>query len=139
MLCFTCSSPLTVKFMDSLRPSLHQYVFIKNDIVSMTTQQLYCIYTSFFCVVFILFSLETVCKSYCFQSFPCRYKVKTQRKVCGFDKNVMKTRPKVCFLSDWCSIISIEISIAIIFSSGAQVLLEVISVSVINLISQYTC
>ena len=42
-----------------------------------------------------LFILETVFKSYRFQwnksSFSCSYKVKTQRKVCGFDENVMKT------------------------------------------------
>ena len=39
----------------------------------------------------LLLSLETVFKSYCFQSFLCRCKVKMQRKVCGFDKNDMKT------------------------------------------------
>ena len=39
----------------------------------------------------MLFPLETVSKSYRFQSFSCRCKVKTQRKVCGFDENYMET------------------------------------------------
>ena len=41
-----------------------------------------------FSTVFNLFSLETVFKSYRFQSFSCRRKVKTLRKVCGLDENV---------------------------------------------------
>ena len=48
-------------------------------------------YTYRFRIVFILFSLETVFKSYRFQSFSCWCKVKTQRKVFGFDENDMKT------------------------------------------------
>ena len=38
-----------------------------------------------------LSTLETVFKSYRFWSFSCRCKVKTQRKVYGFDENDMKT------------------------------------------------
>ena len=42
-------------------------------------------------IVLILFSLEAVFKTYRFQSFSCKYNAKTQREVCGFDENDMKT------------------------------------------------
>ena len=44
-----------------------------------------------FHIIFILFSLESVFKSYRFQSFSYRCKVKMQRKVCDFNENDMKT------------------------------------------------
>ena len=54
----------------------------RNDCISSTHR---------FRIVFIFFSLVTVYKSYRFRSFSCRCKAKTQRKVCGFDENNMKT------------------------------------------------
>ena len=44
-----------------------------------------------FPIIFILFSLESIFKSDRFQSFSCRCKVKTQRKVFGFNENDMKS------------------------------------------------
>ena len=42
-------------------------------------------------IVFILFSFETVFKSYRFESCSYRCKVKKPKKVCGFDEKGMKT------------------------------------------------
>ena len=59
-----------------------------------THQRVHIIFISFsyhFHIIFTFFSLETVFKSYCFQLFSCRCKVKTERKVCGFDETDKKT------------------------------------------------
>ena len=63
-------------------------VYLLSILFLMKMQQLYCIYR--FRIVFILLSSETILKSYRFQAFSCRCKVKKQRKVCGFDNNDMK-------------------------------------------------
>ena len=66
--------------------SVHEYVFTENDMPNDCITS-----THRFRIVFILLSFEVVFKSYRFQSFSCRCKVKTQRKVFGFDENDMKT------------------------------------------------
>ena len=56
----------------------------------MKTQGLYCIYTSFsYWFHIVLFG--DCFQKLSFQSFSCRCKLKTQRKVCGSDENDIKT------------------------------------------------
>ena len=70
---------------------MHEYVFIENDTIFNENTTIVFTSTHRLRIVFISFSLETVFKSYRFQSFSCRYKVEMQKKVCGFDENDMKT------------------------------------------------
>ena len=78
------------KYPKTIRPRLHEYVFIENDIAFNENAMIVLQSTHRFRIVFVLYSLETVFESYRFQSFSCRCKVKTQRQVSSFDENDMK-------------------------------------------------
>ena len=58
-----------------------------NTMVALSLKTISFSIKTYSCRLGLLFSLETVFKSYRFQSLV----VKTQRKVCGFDENDMKT------------------------------------------------